>query len=591
MLLTGKLIYNSFLEGANKVIENAAVLNKINVFPVVDGDTGSNLASTMRSIIVNSKEGSTVKDTLESVANAAIKGARGNSGIIFAQYLSGLSESIGNGTELSFADYARASEQAANYALEALENPVEGTIITMMNEWGKALQRASAKSNTLAGFFEIAYRQMDKVLEKTKEQLSVLKKFNVVDSGAKGFLYFVEGALQYIRGGAKLTEHKILDLDSLIGETEIYEEYDGNRYCTECLLNGKNIDKAGIKEKISVMGSSVVVAGNDNFVRVHIHTNEPAGVFKLLQSFGEIAFTKADDMYMQDEIKRNRLSKVAIVTDSIADLPQKDIDASQIHVLHLGILLEQMVYLDKLTIDSASLIELEHKTNSRASSSQPNEQQIENLFSYLSTYYDSAIVLSVSSKLSGTYGIFCRLAKNFEKEDFKISVLDSRQNSSAQGLLVKRLAGYVNSGLSHELALDKINTDIENSKILVQVKQLDNMIRSGRLSVRAAKLAKMIGLKPIVSLDKAGSGKLEGISFSDKCSRGLLLTYIRMAKLRYKILEYSLSYVGDKNAALSLSKELEHILGFPPAYIAEASSIIAIGAGSGALAVSYIKES
>lgn len=180
MQMTSEQVYNSIMHGAFRVIQNKEILNKINVFPVQDGDTGSNLASMMRTILQKSEHKGTVKKTLESVADAALYGARGNSGIIFAQYFRGLSETI-NGEELvSIHEYANASKCAAQYAYDAVEEPVEGTIITVMREWGSVLVEESTQKSTLIDIFTTAVHKIEIALEKTKEQLAVLKKANVV---------------------------------------------------------------------------------------------------------------------------------------------------------------------------------------------------------------------------------------------------------------------------------------------------------------------------------------------------------------------------------------------------------------------------
>jgi dihydroxyacetone kinase-like predicted kinase len=165
MEITSNQIYNSIMHGAYSVIKNKEVLNKINVFPVRDGDTGSNLSSTMQTIIRESKDEGCVKKTLESIADAALFGARGNSGIIFAQYLNGLSESVTDDQKISVKAYARASSLAVSYACEAIEEPVEGTMITVMREWGDALASESLNKRSLVEIFRNAYSAIEEALE------------------------------------------------------------------------------------------------------------------------------------------------------------------------------------------------------------------------------------------------------------------------------------------------------------------------------------------------------------------------------------------------------------------------------------------
>lgn len=593
MKLTSNHIYNSIIQGAYSVIKNKETLNRINVFPVRDGDTGSNLASMMRTVIQESKMEKSIKSTLESIADAALYGARGNSGIIFAQYLSGLSQSVKDIETISIGDYALASTNAVQYAYNAIENPVEGTIITVMKEWGLALSEESKQEKSLLDMFSDAFVKIELALEKTKEQLDILKKANVVDSGAKGFTYFIEGALYYIKTGEQsiISDELIEDKDFL--QLESHELGDSNeqyRYCTECLIESDGTSIEEIKTFLQQMGDSTVVASNRNKCRIHIHTNEPADIFDYLHERGTILYQKIDDMVSQKNIVSNRNSQIAIVTDSIADLPKSIIDKYQIHVVNLDILFEARTYMDKMTIRPKRLLEISKVSKNLPTSSQPSPKRIENLFDYLATYYDAALVLTVSKELSGTFNVFNKAAEKYKNHGLDIRVINTKQNSGAQGLLVKTCGELVEQGLDLSEIEKKLETQIENSKILVQVKNLDNMIKSGRLSVKAGYIGKKIGMKPIVTLDKDGKGALESIGFSEKGSKNRVLAHVRHILKSHKLISYAIVHVDNMKGALELAEELKSLIGYDPLYIEETSSIVAVGAGQGAVALSYLLE-
>ena len=478
MQITGRQIYDSLMHGALKVIQNKEILNQINIFPIQDGDTGSNLSSMMQTIIKKSEYQVTVKKTLESVAEAALTGARGNSGIIFAQYFRGLSETIAAAEQISIHEYAHASQSAAQYAYEAVENPVEGTMLTLMREWGRILSEESKKNTSLLEIFNRAYSTLEIALDKTKEQLSVLKKANVVDSGAKGFTYFIEGALHYLKNGQDSDLKKLQDdrINSIAERSQVRSHFEldkNNRYCTECLLKGNAIELEEIKSKLKQLGDSIVVAGSRTKCRIHLHTNEPAEVFDFLSRCGSMIYQKVDDMYHQESIIHQRKYPIALVTDSIADLPQALIDEHQIQIVHLDILYKGMNYFDKLTIQPSRLLEMVSTENELPTFSQANPMQVENLLDYLSTYYDSIIIITVSKELSGTYNSFHNAAKNFKNKDFQISVINSKMNSGAQGLLVKKCTEYLKAGLPHHEIVQKVEAVIASGKILVQVHNLD----------------------------------------------------------------------------------------------------------------------
>lgn len=592
MQMTGKQIYDSLMHGAFKVIQNKEVLNRINIFPIQDGDTGSNLSSMMQTIIKKSEYHITVKKTLESVAEAALTGARGNSGIIFAQYFRGLSETIAAAEQISIHDYANASKSAAQYAYEAVENPVEGTMLTLMREWGRILSEESINNTSILDVFNRSYHTLEIALDKTKEQLSVLKKANVVDSGAKGFTYFIEGALHYLKNGEDCDLKKLIDdnKEDIVELTQVISHLDteDNRYCTECLLESNDIDLETIKTKLKQLGNSIVVAGSRSKCRVHIHTNEPAVVFDFLSRHGTMIYQKVDDMYNQEAIINRRKYNIALVTDSIADLPQTLIDEHQIQIVHLDILYKGINYFDKLTIQPSRLLEMVSNEDELPTSSQPNPMQIDNLLDYLSTYYNSIIIITVSKELSGTYNSFYNSAKNYKNRNINISVINSKQNSGAQGLLVKKCAEYIKAGLPHNEIVKKIEATIESSKILVQVKNLDNMIKSGRLSMRAGNIAKKIGMKPIITLDTEGKGNLESITFSMAGSNKKIINHMKRILRSFRIEQYNIVHVNNEDGAKELAVLMTHIIGYEPDYIMETSSIIAVSAGDGAVAISYL---
>jgi DegV family protein with EDD domain len=591
MEMTSNQIYNSVVNGAYRVIQNRETLNKINVFPVQDGDTGSNLASMMRAIIHNAEEKETVRETLASIADAALYGARGNSGIIFAQYFTGLSESIAGGESISIEAYADASHKAVDYAYGAVDQPVEGTIITVMNSWGAALVDESTNSNNLVEVFTKAFQTILNALEKTKDQLPVLKKANVVDSGAKGFTYFIEGVLYYIETGeVPVLEEDLLETSGTVLDLHgmEHEEVEGFRYCTECLLQGSDIDSEILKKDIACMGDSLVVAGNKSKTRIHVHTDTPAKLFDYIYSKGTIVFQKVDDMYKQASIVNERKFPIAVITDSIADIPKEVCDNQQIHIIHLDLLYEDRIYMDKLTIEPKRILEISKESHQLPTSSQPNRKQLENQLDYLSTYYDEIIVLSVSSALSGTYNSFMKASEKFKDRDFRITVIDTKQNSGAQGLIVGKCADYIKKGYDYDKVIDLVKKDVANSKILVQVKHLDSMIKSGRLSVKAGKIAKAVGLKPIVTLDDKGEGGLESIAFSSRGSQNKLISHIKTIQKKRSIEQYNIVHVNNIREAELLAETMTAIIGFPPIYITETSSLVAVGAGEGAVALSYL---
>ncbi len=354
------------------------------------------------------------------------------------------------------------------------------------------------------------------------------------------------------------------------------------------MIEGENLDKESMMRGISDFGDSLIVAVGKNRARMHIHTNEPARVFDFLYSQGTILYPKADDMIKQQDVVLNRKYDIALVTDSIADVPVDILRDEQIHMIHLSLMYDNNTFLDRLTIEPELILEYSREDDVLPTSSQPDEKQIENLFTYLQTYYRSVLVLTVSKELSGTNGIVSKVADRIADDDFRIKVINTKQNSGAQGLLVTKASRLIKQGLSLDEVIGSTEKDIERSKILVRVKTLDNMIKSGRLSTRAGKIGKSIGLKPIVTLDAEGKAGLFSVAFSVKGSRKKLVRHIEGIMRKSEIESYNIVHINNYEEALEFSRTMITVTGKEPEYISETSSIVAVGAGEGAIAVSYI---
>jgi len=586
-----KNIYHAFIRGAKEVMENRLFLNKINVFPVADADTGNNLYSTMQSIVSHAEIGPSLKETLESVAESAIFGSKGNSGLIFAQYFHGMSQITIDKNEISPSDFVLAAQKGFMHAYESVENPVEGTILTVMKVFYESLDKSHSEGISFQVMLEKAHKSVEDAVLKTTNQLLQLKNTSLVDSGAKGFAYFVKGFVSSMNGQSEKTMVEAVNnatggYDHDIRVHDIMEE-NKYRYCTEALIEGNKVDISQLKRNITPLGDSLIVGGWKNKVKIHIHTDLPHRLFELLEEKYTILSQKVDDMTRQQDVIYKRKYKTLIMTDSIADIPGIILDEAQVEVIHLKILLDTDSYIDKLTITNNQLFKLAKKKSVHPTSSQPSVKNVEDKFRYLLNYYDEILVISVSKALSGTFNVFMTAAKAF---DNRVKVFDSKQNSVSQGLIVWRAIQALKDGKDSEAIQAVISKDIENTKILVSIKILDNMIASGRLSIRLGSLAKKIGLKPVITLNSKGEGTIEKIAFNSLDANKKILKHLYKVNRKHQILNYAITYIDDKEAGERFALSIKERLGFECAYIAQSSTIIAAGAGEGAVAVAYVTE-
>jgi DegV family protein with EDD domain len=584
-LLTNELIFNSFMIGAKNVINEKNNLNAINVFPVPDGDTGSNLASMMTSILERSKLGQDCMETMRSIADAAIVGARGNSGIIFAQYINGFS--MGIKKEIIDKDaFIEIVTEASDYAYKAIAKPIEGTIITLMRSWAHSLKHLKDAAGNFIDLMMESFKQVKQDLVKTTEMLAVLKENKVVDAGAKGFVHFIEGFIKALKGeevSMNFEEIEMIDHPHVdhFDETQ-------TRYCTEALLRGNHFNADGIKQILETLGDSLVVAGSDRALKIHVHTEHPDDVFAYLNSIGRLAEQKVDDMKMQFEVVNQRKYPIALVTDSIADLPVELVEKYQIHMVPLNLMINQTNFLDKVTIHSSRFYDMMNTLKVYPTSSQPNAKSLENFFSFLTTYYNDVIVLTVSQKMSGTYQAFVDAASKFKKHN--IRVVDSRQNSGAEGLLVLKTAQMIEAGKKMDDIVASLERLRQQTKILVSVKTLKYMVRSGRVSKASGWVGRMLNLKPVISIDEGGNGIIFNKGVSLRSSNNKIKKHIEEIQKTYGIETYAIVHANATNRANEYARVYEEIIGKNPEYIMDISTVVAMNAGIGTVAIAYIRK-
>ena len=589
LTLDKERFYHSFMAGAKEVIRRKNHLNEINVFPVADGDTGSNLASLMESILRKSNLDSSNEKTYESIIEAALIGARGNSGIIFASYLNGFLSSLSDKESIDLNEFSQSLEAAIPFAYDAIETPVEGTMITLMREFSEKINSLKDSFTDFTQLLEAALEDLKHSLQKTREAMKQLRNADVVDAGAKGFVYFIEGFTLYVKTGKDLP----LELNESI-ETVNTEHLDFGaetfRYCTEALIKGTDVSHKSLKEHLKPLGDSLVVAGNQKTVRVHIHTDKPQDVFYQLRDYGAILEQKVDDMKKQHEIVHNRKHKIALVTDSIADLPKAYVDDNQIHVIPISLMIEDSNYYDKLTISSENFYRFMDTLTTYPTSAQPNLKQVENFYSFLSSYYDDIVVLSVSNKMSGTYNVFKQAAKSLENSKTNIEVIDSRQNSGAEGLLVMKAQEWIEAGKSLEDIKEMLETMRAKTKILVSVKTLKYMVRSGRVSKVTGVIGKILNLKPVVSIDESGEGIILEKALSLGKATKKIHQHVSEVYKSQGIERYAIVHANAQDRADEYAAMFETLLGMKPAYVMDISTVVAMNAGIGTVAVAYIEK-
>ncbi|HOB83757.1 MAG TPA: DegV family protein [Bacteroidales bacterium] len=591
--MDGRNLYYAFIAGSKKLIEHQVELNRINVFPVKDGDTGTNLAGTVRSVIESLHPHRSYKITADRIAESTLMNARGNSGIIFAQFFYGLSHETGDFKSVTLKQFAEAFKKSVSYVYEAVAKPVEGTMLTVIREMAEFIYSSWNKFTDFNHLMMSSYEVLLKSLQKTRTKLAVLEKNNVVDAGAKGFVVFIEGIIEFINkrnikdiimAGTAATA----DLQKI---EETFPEVIDFRYCTEAIIRECRYDKQLLSDTLNKFGNSSVIAGSDKLRRIHVHTNEPAELFKDLRKAGTITFQKADDMIRHYETANDRKWNIALVTDSTCDLSQEFLDHYQINMTPINISFGENHYLDKVTIRPEQFYSLLDESEEYPKSSQVNENTFVNLYSHLASHYDSVIAIHLSEKLSGTFFSSKKAADRISREFGKqISVINSRNLSGALGLIVLRTAKAIESGKSHDEIVALTEKWIRNARILVSVKTLKYLVRGGRVSHIKGWIANLLNINPIVSVDETGKSIVFDKAFSQKANMQKVMDHIKKTGEGKTIWNYIVLHANNEDAAKWYSEEMEKLTSIKPVSVVNISPVVGLNAGVGAASVALMYE-
>ncbi|HLM68964.1 MAG TPA: DegV family protein, partial [Longimicrobium sp.] len=446
--LDGAGLRGALIQANEYVQRHRAELNRINVFPVPDGDTGTNLALTVAAVadrLRASREGS-VGVVARQAAEAGILGARGNCGMILSHFLLGFSESVGNRASLSVAEFGESLRSATEHVYRALEKPVEGTIITIMSAIADESRRWGHTDFVV--LFERLLVRAREALASTPDLLPVLKKAGVVDAGAKGFVHLLEGISSFMAGDPLAPLEEIPEYDAepafAAGAAEYPTESERFRFCTEALVRGPSIPtQEEVKAVLRDRGDSLVVIRSENLLKIHVHTDEPEEVFAYLRTLGELATHKAEDMQAQHAVAERAAAgghmtlarrPISIVADTACDLPDEVVRAHGIHLVPLNLIFDTKAYRDRFDI-SAEDFAIRLKDGAHPSTSQPAPAAFMEGFRRAGEEGEEVVAILLSSALSGTYASAQAALKQRAAGDTPVHLVDSLGGSLLQGLL------------------------------------------------------------------------------------------------------------------------------------------------------------
>ncbi|MCH7819310.1 MAG: DegV family EDD domain-containing protein [Candidatus Marinimicrobia bacterium] len=591
--LNGPRLFRAIRAGSDSVISRTEYLNKINVFPVADNDTGTNMALTLQSInraLANSSP-SSIQDVGNITADSALMGAQGNSGVILAQFFYGFSENLNGKSKIKVKSFSKAVNNALDSAYQALSDPVEGTILDVMVAWAKAVEIASAKTQDFAELIKSSLEASRRALAETPKKMKLLADSGVVDAGAQGFVYFLEGINRYISSGRiEPPPTEFADIDIGHPNIEMAPENIKFQYCTECFITGTSMSKHDIKHELLKMGDSLIIAGSKEKIKIHIHSNEPDRVFEHLSNYGSVSNKKIDDMRAQHvaQFKTMENNNIAIVTDSSCDLPDAVLKELNVNVVSLRINFGTESYLDKSTMTTGEFYNMFEMADTPPTTSQPTPADFKKVYEKVSQSSKQIVSIHLSGAASGTLQSAQAVSRNIQ--DTVVTTIDSTTTSIALGLLVRFAAELLRDGKSYDEIIRLTKKMVPNTDIVIGINDVVNLIRSGRVPISKGIITRMLNLRPIITFDDEGKGKPISVSFGKKGILSKVFNLITKHSENYDNLRFAVVHTRSSKLAKKLEDRLKAHFNTEDIYIIEASPTLGAHAGMGALGAAFIGD-
>ncbi len=323
IVIDGSMLKRMFLNAANTLDNNKELVDSLNVFPVPDGDTGTNMSLTMFSAVqeLNILKREQVCDVVEAVANGSLMGARGNSGVILSQLFRGFASKLKRNKKMNTEDFALGLGEGVETAYRAVMKPTEGTILTVAREGADRAKEISGSVKNFDEFLDEIIKCCASTLERTPEMLDVLAQAGVVDAGGKGFVFILIGFLEALRGEEITLKDQGRYVPVITEETtaDMTEDTDLEfPYCTEFVIKNPKGDAEQLKKAYSTLGDCTLVVGDSNVIKVHIHTNRPGKVLEEGLRLGELSRIKIENMKEQHrstiekEIKQKEFGFISV---------------------------------------------------------------------------------------------------------------------------------------------------------------------------------------------------------------------------------------------------------------------------------------
>ncbi|MBA2627863.1 MAG: DegV family EDD domain-containing protein, partial [Gemmatimonadales bacterium] len=472
----------------------------------------------------------------------------------------------------------------------ALDDPREGTILTVAREAAAAAERGAERSGDISAFLKYLLAEGEVALAHTPELMAVLKEAGVVDAGGKGFVRMFEGVVRLIDGDPLLAVDTVEMEVAAAAYMDVAAERDF-QYCTEVLVRGEHLPPGNeVRQALHAFGGSINVVSVGDILKVHVHTDTPEAVFTYAARWGSVETTKAEDMREQHRrFGHDDRRPVAVVTDSSADLPDTVLDRHRITFVPLQVMFGDTTYMDRVELRPEEFYRQLRASTALPTTSQPAPGAFVRVFRDALGEGEEVVAVLLSGALSGTFKS-ARAARKAAGLD-KVHLVDSRTASLGVGMLALRAAELAEAGWRAPEIVQEIERVRGQSGMLLTVDKYDNLIRSGRVSRGRAWLGGMLDVKPILSLDAAGKViPVDRVRGRENLIARVLSLLERRLTPRPRLVRFGVAHAEAPEVAERVRNAL--IAAYRPrdCFITLATGVLGTHVGSGAWGVFYQVE-
>jgi len=575
----------------HKIEEHKEEINKINVFPIPDQDTGSNMTKTLAGVkeAIENRNFKDLNEISEATLDGALTAAQGNAGVIYVGFLAGFLPILDK-NPVNAKKLALAFEKGAERARQSIQNPKEGTILDVIDAAAQTFKREAEKEKDLVKIFKPVVEKAKEALLATREKMEIFRKANVVDAGGLAYLMILESHLEALEGEKKeeKKEEKPSEKVRRFIQTLSY------RYEIVSLIENPKFEEKTIREKLKNLGDSLDMVQIGDKMKIHIHTDSPDEVKKIMREAGQILSLREEDM-AKEVVGEESVRKVSIgiVTEgNLADIPQKVLERYQIETVNAIVdwpegenLPGENIYQKMREADKRGI-----KTFPKTT--QPSPKSYFDTFKKQLEKLEKVLCMSISSKLSSCYNSACQGKEMLkEEEKARVYILDSLQAAASQALLVLRAIELIQEQREINEVIDEIKKLIPQTHFYVifeDPKWLEAGGRASKSQTNWVRRMKKINLHPLITI-KDGVVTKGGVSFAKDMAEALFKKIAKesqKARKEGKRIRIIIGHADNPEGAEKLRQRLKEIKAEVP-FISLASPVVCAHAGPGTLIAAW----